>query len=107
MPAMPGPRGWLLLAAALTIAVDRLTKVLATTFLAGTPTRSYLGGAVQLEYAMNPGAFLGLGGNWPAGVRLAVFAGATAIGLLIVYLLSSRLRARPALLGLGGILGGS
>jgi signal peptidase II len=103
----PGLRAALLVATAATIGCDRLTKHLATAELAGTPGRSFLGGAVQLEYAENPGAFLGLGAAWPASVRLAVFAAATALGLLLIVTLARHLHRPPALVGLGLIAGGS
>jgi len=54
-------RAALLVATAATVGCDRLTKHLASDALAGEPGRSFLGGMVQLEYAENPGAFLGLG----------------------------------------------
>jgi signal peptidase II len=107
---MPGPigrRGVLLVAAAATIGADRLTKSLATAMLAGTPGHSWLGGAVQLEYARNPGAFLGLGGSWPGGVRLAVFTTFTVLGLVVIAALARRVGALPARVGLGLIAGGA
>jgi signal peptidase II len=102
-----GLRAVLLVATAATVGCDRLTKHLATDVLAGEPGRSFLGGTVQLEYAENPGAFLGLGAGWPASVRLSVFAAATALGLLLIARLARRLRRGPALVGLGLIAGGS
>jgi signal peptidase II len=102
-----GLRAALLVTTAATIGCDRLTKRLATDALAGTPGRSFLGGAVQLEYAENPGAFLGLGAGWTAGVRLAVFAGATVLGLVLIATLARHLRREPAQVGLGLIAGGS
>ena len=102
-----GLRAALLVATAATVGCDRLTKHLASDALAGEPGRSLLGGVVQLEYAENPGAFLGLGAGWPASVRLTVFAAATVLGLLLIARLSQRLRRGPALIGLGLIAGGS
>lgn len=107
MLASMGLRGALLLAMAGTIGCDRLTKHLATGTLAATPGRSFLGGAIQLGYAENPGAFLGLGASWPPATRLIVFATATALGLWLIAALARRLRGRPALVGLGLIAGGS
>jgi signal peptidase II len=102
-----GWRAVLLVATAATIGCDRLSKRLAADTLAGTPGRSFLGGAVQLEYAENPGAFLGLGSDWPPTTRLIIFATATALGLWLVVVLARRLRQPPALVGLGLIAGGS
>lgn len=107
MPATIGLRGALLLAMAGTIGADRLTKRLATATLAETAGRSFLGGAIQLEYAENPGAFLGLGSDWPPATRLIVFATATALGLWLIVVLARRLHRRPALAGLGLIAGGA
>jgi len=100
-------RAALLVATAATVGCDRLTKHLASHALAGEPGRSFLGGAVQLEYAENPGAFLGLGAGWPASVRVTVFAAATVLGLLLIGRLAQQLRRGPALVGLGLIAGGS
>jgi signal peptidase II len=102
-----GLRAALLLAMAGTIGCDRVTKHVATVTLAGAPGRSFLGGAVQLEYARNPGAFLGLGGGWPGSVRLAVFTALTLLGLGVIAAIARRVRAVPALVGLGLIAGGA
>ncbi|MEO5821955.1 MAG: signal peptidase II [Vicinamibacteraceae bacterium] len=107
MLATIGLPGALLLAMAGAIGCDRLTKHVATVTLAGTPGRSFLGGAIQLEYAENPGAFLGLGSAWPPATRLVVFATATFLGLWLIASLSRRLRVWPASVGLGLIAGGS
>jgi signal peptidase II len=107
MPARPGLRAALLVATAATIGADRLTKHLATATLAGRPGQSFLGGAVQLEYALNPGAFLGFGGGWPASVRLVVFTAFTAIGVVVIAALARRVRVVPAHVGLGLIAGGA
>ena len=54
------PRRVLLLGLmAATIGCDRVTKHAATTMLLGAPGRSFLGDMVRLEYAENPGGFLG------------------------------------------------
>ena len=91
-----GLRVALLLAMAATIGCDRITKQIATEVLAGTPARSFLAGAIRLEYAENAGAFLGLGATWPASVRAAVFALATFVGLAVVTALWRRLGHTPA-----------
>jgi signal peptidase II len=90
-----------------TIGADRLTKHLAAGRLAGRAGRSFLGGAIQLEYAENPGAFLGLGSPWPPTTRLIVFATATALGPWLIVVLTRRLHEGPPLVGLGLIAGGS
>jgi signal peptidase II len=63
------------------VGCDRVTKHMATTTLAGTPVRSYLGDTVRLAYVENRGGFLSLGAELPHPVRTAVFTGATGIVL--------------------------
>jgi signal peptidase II len=121
---MPGIPGWfresdqmlarsslrvaLLAAMAGTIGCDRVTKLVATATLADAPARSFLGGTLRLDYAENPGAFLGLGADWPPEVRAAVFTAAAAIGLVVVAGLAWRLRQVPlALVGLALFAAGS
>jgi signal peptidase II len=84
-----------------TIGCDQATKHLAARHLANG-RRSYLNDTIRTEYVENAGAFLGLGANWPAPARQALFTVGT--GLLLatmaaVYLKSARTRAQ--LLGIG------
>jgi signal peptidase II len=72
----------LLALAASTVGCDRVTKHLATDWLAGSPPRSYLGDTLRLMYAENTGGFLSLGAGLPAGARTAVFTIATAVILV-------------------------
>jgi signal peptidase II len=58
------------------VGCDQASKRVAAEVLKGTETLSYLGDVFRLTYAENSGAFLGLGGGWPAPVRWAVFTGA-------------------------------
>ena len=83
----------LLLAVVATIGCDRVTKYAATVTLAGAPGRTYLGGAVWLGYAENPGGFLSLGSNLPASVRTAVFTVGTGVMLFGLGVLAFRRRA--------------
>lgn len=53
----------------ISIALDQVTKVLATEAFKGKPTLSYLGDTFRFQFATNEGAFLSLGGNLPAGAR--------------------------------------
>jgi signal peptidase II len=64
------------------VACDRATKYVATTLLAGTPPRSYLGDTVRIACVENTGAFLSLGASLPANLRTALFTGATGLLLL-------------------------
>ncbi len=85
----------LLLVAVLgTIGCDRVTKHVATTTLAGRPSRSYLGGTVWLGYAENRGGFLSLGASLPPSVRAVIFTGVTGLMLVGVTALGFRHRWR-------------
>lgn len=60
---------------------DQTTKYWAVTQLMGRSPSVYFNGLFQLVYAENPGAFLGLGGNWSREVRFVVFALVVILGL--------------------------
>jgi signal peptidase II len=74
----------LVLVALSTIGCDRVTKHAASIFLAGMPSRTYLGDTVRLAYAENFGGFLSLGSTLPPAVRTAVFTAATGLCLLLL-----------------------
>lgn len=57
---------------ACTIGCDQFTKELAISRLKGHEARSFCGDIFRLDYAENPGAFLGLGGQMPPSVRWSV-----------------------------------
>jgi signal peptidase II len=73
----------------LCVVCDQITKSVARAKLSQHPPLLFLNGFIRVHYTENPGAFLGLGANWPWPVRfllLTVFAGlglALAIGYLI------------------------
>jgi signal peptidase II len=75
-----------------TIGCDQVTKRMATSSLAGSPGRSYLGGVVRVAYTENTGGFLGLGGDLPPAVRTTIFTGAT--GLMLIGMLAIVIRER-------------
>ena len=87
-----GLRLVLLIAIGATIGCDRVTKHVAATTLSGESSRSFLAGTFRLEYAENTGAFLGLGANWPAPVRTAVFG--VGNGLLLIAVAVVALQSR-------------
>lgn len=90
----------LIVAALATIGCDRVTKHVATTMLAGMPSRSYLADTVRVVYAENPGGFLSLGASLPPAVRTAVFSVATGIALITLVIVALRRRTnRLARLG--------
>jgi signal peptidase II len=105
---MSGTRALLLLLAIVgTVGCDRGTKHLASAQLAGQAARSYLGGAVRLVYAENPGAFLSLGAAWPEWARRGVLGLVVAGSLVGIALVAWRHRGGGATtLGLGLILAG-
>ena len=102
-----GTRVALLLLILATIGCDRVTKHFAAATLADMPTQSFLADTVRLEYAENPGAFLGLGASWPEATRIAVFAIGNGLLLLGLVVAAFRLRrSGAALAGLSLLLAG-
>jgi signal peptidase II len=91
----------LLLAITATISCDRITKHVAVSTLAGSPSRSFLADTLRLEYVENAGAFLSLGATWPAGIRIAVFG--VMNGLLLLALVTMAIRHRWPRLALLGV----
>jgi len=80
----------LVFAVVITIGCDRVTKHVATTTLAGTPDRSYLGDTVRVVYAENTGGFLSIGADLPAPARTALFTFATGLALIALGVLVTR-----------------
>jgi signal peptidase II len=94
------------------IVLDQVTKEIAIDQLKGEPSWSALGGSVRLVYAENPGAFLGLGRDWPDAVRMAIFIGLAAVAVVVgaVMVWRSREKISPlvqvgAALFVGGAVG--
>lgn len=84
---------WRFLAAAFIltgcVGCDQVTKRMATSALRDGPPRTYLGGTVRMEYALNPGGFLSLGSRLPEEFRRGVFIGTNcclslALGLYLI-----------------------
>ena len=82
----------LLAAIVVTIGCDQVTKHMATSSLAGTSGRTYLGGVVRMAYTENAGGFLGLGEELPPVARTALFTGAT--GLMLIGMVAIAFRER-------------
>lgn len=82
------------------IGCDQATKAIATRELLDAEPRTYCGGAVRLQYALNPGGFLSLGHNLPKPVRSGIFTGfgVGLMALLAGYLFAKR-NASPAVFG--------
>ena len=68
---------WWLIGVVLVASVgcDQFTKHVAQNHLKGQPVASYWGDTFRLQYAENPGAFLGLGQDLPEGVRRTLLIG--------------------------------
>jgi signal peptidase II len=77
------------------VGCDQATKHLATKMLCGNPPFSCLSNTLRLEYALNPGGFLSVGGNFSPQVRSWLFLGFNAAFLLgASYLLVARWNMR-------------
>lgn len=104
---------WILLALVLgsCVGCDQFTKRLAQSQLKGHEAITFWGDMVRLQYAENPGAFLGLGGQMPATTRWLVLVGmngliATGIACMLVFARQvSLLRVAACALLLAGAVG--
>lgn len=91
------PRLLLLLAVTLgSVGCDQATKIAARAHLPRYDVISLLGDTVRLQYIENPGAFLGLGGTLPDGVRHALLVVGVAIAVAALVLFAIVRVARPA-----------
>jgi len=93
---------------ALTVGCDQLTKKVAVATLKGTPRQSFLGDVFRLDYAENPGAFLGLGGALPGAWQfwiLTIGVGGLLFAML-GYLIWTRHLHLGSSLGLAMMVGG-
>lgn len=89
MRPIPYLARWTALAVVLVscIGCDQITKQLAVSQLKGQPARTYWGGMVRLEYAENPGAFLGLGGQLPPAARWVAMVVCNGIVTAVIFAL--------------------
>lgn len=82
------------------VVLDQLTKSLATTYLMGRPGLSFFGNIVRLQYALNPGAWGGIGEKLPEATRKIVFT--VGVGIFLAALAWYILKhAHPMLVSLG------
>ena len=90
------------------IGCDQGTKVLATQTLSGKAPITYLGGMVRLQYAKNPGAFLGLGASLPEGWRFGIFTAMNTllIGGLLIYMLRRKEMPKWSFIAMGLVVSG-
>lgn len=89
MHSIPYLARWTALAIVLVscIGCDQVTKQLAVAQLKGQPPRAYWGGTVRLEYAENPGAFLGLGEQLPPAARWVAMVVCNGIVMAVIFML--------------------
>jgi len=83
---------WVLGVLVVSVVVDQLTKQVARAKLRWAAAQSFLGDTFRLDYAENPGAFLGLGGTLPDGLQfwlLTVGVGGLLVAMLIWVLVSN------------------
>jgi signal peptidase II len=87
---------------------DQAVKAAATSLLADADPVALAGGAVRIELAYNPGAFLSLGASWPPLLRSLLLQWLVPLGLVVlcVAVLRSRSLGRAQLIGLGLLAGG-
>ena len=78
------------------IGCDQATKSFATQALKNAPPVSLLADTIRLEYALNPGGFLSLGGNLPEAIRPWLFVG---FNVTIMTLIAAVLLLRQSVNG--------
>lgn len=87
---------------------DQWTKRLATEHLKETPPTPYLGDTLRIQYAENPGAFLGAGGGLPAQQRFWLLVVMNAVVLIAIpaVLAARRDLGRPQMVAIALLLAG-
>jgi signal peptidase II len=100
---------WVALVLIGSVGCDQLAKSAAREYLPGTGVHSFASDTFRLQYAQNPGAFLGLGDSLPPTVRYDTFivgVGVFVVALLAWAMFGSRLtwlqRVALAAIGAGG-----
>src|SRR5580700_11740835 len=66
------------------IGCDQWTKSLATEHLRQAPAMSFLGDTLRIQYAENPGAFLGAGSQLSPSTRFAILVVVNAVFLVLI-----------------------
>jgi signal peptidase II len=105
---MKGWRRWgiIVLLPVLTVACDQATKRLAASSFTDVIPYSLVGGAVELLYSENPGAFLGLGSGLHHSTRFWLLT--VGVGFLLLLFGAKLVRATrpPELVGWSLVIGG-
>jgi signal peptidase II len=90
------------------VGCDHASKYAATVLMDPVQTVSLASGALRFELAYNEGAFLGLGADLPATLRLVLLGAVVPLGLFVViaWLLRATTSTTSQLAALGLIVGG-
>jgi lipoprotein signal peptidase len=104
-------RRWSLLAAVVVVgvALDQVTKHLATAYVRPRGLVTVVEGLLDLRYAINPGAFFSLGAELPPDVRRLLFVIASIVATALIVRLYARTSAdqRALRVGLALLLAGA
>jgi signal peptidase II len=88
--------------------LDRITKILATTYLQGRESISFLYNTVVLRYVENTGAFLSAGSEWPVFLKyIALILIPVLFCFYGVYYTVFKLNDRKLVIVFASILGGA
>lgn len=90
----------------LTVGCDHATKIAATSLLAPSDVVSIAAGTVRLELAHNPGAFMSLGAELPASVRVPLLLGLVPLAILLASALALRSASSSLSLLAGALIAG-
>jgi signal peptidase II len=90
----------------LTVGCDHATKVAATSLLDPNDVISIAAGTVRLELAHNPGAFMSLGADLPASVRIPLLLCLVPLAILVASALALRSASSGVALLAGALIAG-
>ncbi len=92
----------------LCVVSDRTTKELAQRLLSQSEPRVLLGGLLTLTYAVNRGAFLGLGGSLPSPLRfaLSLLSNGVIVAWGLILILRTASIEAPKLVSVALLVGG-
>jgi len=91
------------------VGCDQVSKSIVVQTLAHqSEAVTYLNGVIRLQYAENPGAFLGFGDAIPESLRFWIFTVAVSVILLfgLIALLRARRLSVPVIIAAASIVGG-
>jgi signal peptidase II len=90
------------------VGCDQWTKSLATEHLKQAPAMSFLGDTLRIQYAENPGAFLGAGSRLPPSMRFAILVVVNGVflGLIAALVVAKRPAGRAQHLAIVLLLAG-